>query len=105
MNRISSAVRHLCLFKPTVYRRSISSAPPVTRLGVIGAGQMVGPFCLAEKTIELIQGDQGLGIALVAAQKAEVLVTIVDTSQETLDKGRNLTGPCCDSVSSPFHMQ
>lgn len=29
----------------------------------------------------------GLGIALVAAQKAQVLVTLVDTSQASLDKG------------------
>lgn len=41
----------------------------VKKLGVVGAGQM------------------GLGIALVAAQKAQVPVTVVDTSQQALDKG------------------
>ncbi|ERF74806.1 hypothetical protein EPUS_03190 [Endocarpon pusillum Z07020] len=41
----------------------------VKKLGVIGAGQM------------------GLGIALVAAQKAGVPVTLVDNSQTSLDKG------------------
>ncbi|CAN8095383.1 unnamed protein product [Discula destructiva] len=46
-----------------------SASMPVKRLGVIGAGQM------------------GLGIALVAAQKAQVPVTLVDTSQASLDKG------------------
>ncbi|SPO00725.1 probable 3-hydroxybutyryl-CoA dehydrogenase [Cephalotrichum gorgonifer] len=45
-------------------------APTVNSLGVIGSGQMVG-----------------LGIALVAAQKAQVPVTLVDTSQAALDKG------------------
>ncbi|KAK3196141.1 hypothetical protein K4F52_001009 [Lecanicillium sp. MT-2017a] len=44
-------------------------APEVKRLGVIGAGQM------------------GLGIALVAAQKANVPVTLVDASDKALDKG------------------
>ncbi|KAI9846798.1 MAG: hypothetical protein M1837_003647 [Sclerophora amabilis] len=41
----------------------------VKKLGVIGAGQM------------------GLGIALVAAQKAQVPVTVVDNSQASIDKG------------------
>lgn len=41
----------------------------VKRLGVVGAGQM------------------GLGIALVAAAKAQVPVTLVDSSQKSLDKG------------------
>ncbi|KAJ9256155.1 hypothetical protein DTO207G8_2725 [Paecilomyces variotii] len=45
------------------------SAAEVKKLGVIGAGQM------------------GLGIALVAAQKAQVPVTLVDSSQASLDKG------------------
>ncbi|KAJ5734246.1 3-hydroxybutyryl-CoA dehydrogenase [Penicillium malachiteum] len=54
--------------------RSFSStaatkAAEVKSLGVIGAGQM------------------GLGIALVAAQKAQVPVTLVDSSQASLDKG------------------
>ncbi|GLI80025.1 hypothetical protein PoHVEF18_008373 [Penicillium ochrochloron] len=46
-----------------------TSAAEVKSLGVIGAGQM------------------GLGIALVAATKAGVPVTLVDTSQASLDKG------------------
>ncbi|KAI1867940.1 hypothetical protein JX265_003994 [Neoarthrinium moseri] len=45
------------------------NAAEVKSLGVIGAGQM------------------GLGIALVAAQRAGVPVTLVDTSQAALDKG------------------
>ncbi|KAF2457998.1 putative 3-hydroxybutyryl-CoA dehydrogenase [Lineolata rhizophorae] len=54
--------------------RSYSSGPAaqaaeVKKLGVVGAGQM------------------GLGIALVAAQKAGVPVTLVDNSQASLDKG------------------
>ncbi|PSS10721.1 hypothetical protein M430DRAFT_61125 [Amorphotheca resinae ATCC 22711] len=47
----------------------IAAAQEVKRLGVIGAGQM------------------GLGIALVAAQKAGVPVTLVDTNQASIDKG------------------
>lgn len=58
--------------------RSFSSSRPalaeaqaanVKKLGVVGAGQM------------------GLGIALVAARAAGVPVTLVDTSQQSLDKG------------------
>ncbi|MCJ1362488.1 hypothetical protein MMC16_001591 [Acarospora aff. strigata] len=45
------------------------SAAEVNRLGVIGAGQM------------------GLGIALVAAQKAQIPVILVDSSQASIDKG------------------
>ncbi|KAI8623794.1 3-hydroxyacyl-CoA dehydrogenase [Xylariaceae sp. FL1651] len=48
---------------------SVRNAAEVKRLGVIGAGQM------------------GLGIALVAAQRAGVPVTLVDSSQASLDKG------------------
>ncbi|KAF6819807.1 3-hydroxybutyryl- dehydrogenase [Colletotrichum sojae] len=49
--------------------RVASAAAGVKRLGVIGAGQM------------------GLGIALVAAQRAQVPVTLVDASKPALDKG------------------
>lgn len=35
---------------------------------------------------------QGLGIALVAAQKAGVPVTLVDTSQASIDKGLKFAG-------------
>ncbi|EON65370.1 3-hydroxybutyryl-CoA dehydrogenase [Coniosporium apollinis CBS 100218] len=57
-----------------VQRRQFSSTPVVAaaevkKLGVIGAGQM------------------GLGIALVAAQRAQVPVTLIDTSQASIDKG------------------
>ncbi|EOD46105.1 putative 3-hydroxybutyryl- dehydrogenase protein [Neofusicoccum parvum UCRNP2] len=45
------------------------SRAEVKKLGVIGAGQM------------------GLGIALVAAQKAQLPVKLVDTSQASIDKG------------------
>lgn len=57
-------------------------------------------LAVSQRVIELIQGDQGLGIALVAAQKAEVLVTIVDTSQETINKGLNSVGPLTFPFSS-----
>ncbi|KAJ0422568.1 3-hydroxyacyl-CoA dehydrogenase [Aspergillus carlsbadensis] len=67
----------LCMFSrrgPSMAYRAFSTSPTVSAaevksLGVIGAGQM------------------GLGIALVAAQKAQVPVTLVDTSQASLDKG------------------
>ncbi|GME23391.1 3-hydroxybutyryl-dehydrogenase [Neofusicoccum parvum] len=45
------------------------SRAEVKKLGVIGAGQM------------------GLGIALVAAQKAQLPVKLIDTSQASIDKG------------------
>ncbi|OCK87613.1 uncharacterized protein K441DRAFT_670448 [Cenococcum geophilum 1.58] len=48
---------------------SVRAAAEVKKLGVIGAGQM------------------GLGIALVAAQKALVPVKLIDTSQASIDKG------------------
>ncbi|KAF2644895.1 hypothetical protein P280DRAFT_466157 [Massarina eburnea CBS 473.64] len=48
---------------------SIGAAAEVKKLGVIGAGQM------------------GLGIALVASQKASVPVQIIDSSQASIDKG------------------
>ncbi|KAL2119236.1 hypothetical protein VTJ04DRAFT_6196 [Mycothermus thermophilus] len=60
--RLSSRVR---CFSTSVVR----PAAEVKRLGVLGAGQM------------------GLGIALVAAVKAQVPVTLVDSSQASLDKG------------------
>ncbi|MCJ1466733.1 hypothetical protein MMC07_005353 [Pseudocyphellaria aurata] len=45
-----------------------AAASEVKKLGVVGAGQM------------------GLGIALVAAQKAQAEVTLIDTSQASIDK-------------------
>ena len=40
----------------------------------------------------LIKEDQGLGIALVAAQKAQIPVTIIDNSQASIDKGLKFAG-------------
>ncbi|OCL07792.1 hypothetical protein AOQ84DRAFT_319469 [Glonium stellatum] len=48
---------------------SVGAAAEVKKLGVVGAGQM------------------GLGIALVAAQKASVPVKLIDTSQASINKG------------------
>lgn len=36
--------------------------------------------------------SQGLGIALVAAQKAQVPVTLIDASEKALDKGIAFAG-------------
>ncbi|KAB8070058.1 3-hydroxyacyl-CoA dehydrogenase [Aspergillus leporis] len=71
---LSSSLRLLRRNGPSIASRAFSNssaayAAEVKTLGVIGAGQM------------------GLGIALVAAQKAQVPVTLVDTSQTSLDKG------------------
>lgn len=57
-----------------------STAPNVSALGVVGAGQM------------------GLGIALVASKVAQVPVTIVDTNQASIDKSLNFMG----TPSPPF---
>ncbi|KAJ5225184.1 3-hydroxybutyryl-CoA dehydrogenase [Penicillium chermesinum] len=69
----ASSLRSVCRNGPVLGRSfsstAAASAAEVKSLGVIGAGQM------------------GLGIALVAAQKAQVPVTLVDTSQASLDKG------------------
>jgi len=51
-----------------------AQAAEIKKLGVVGAGQM------------------GLGIALVAARMAKVPVTVVDTSQKSLDKGLAFAG-------------
>ncbi|KAJ5929655.1 3-hydroxybutyryl-CoA dehydrogenase [Penicillium verhagenii] len=67
------SLRSVCRHGPRAARcfssTAATSAAEVKSLGVIGAGQM------------------GLGIALVAARKAGVPVTLVDTSQASLDKG------------------
>ncbi|OQD68564.1 hypothetical protein PENDEC_c034G02783 [Penicillium decumbens] len=69
----ASSLRSVCRNGPVAARSfsstAATSAAEVKSLGVIGAGQM------------------GLGIALVAAQKAQVPVTLVDASQASLDKG------------------
>lgn len=41
---------------------------------------------------QLIRGGQGLGIALVAAQKAQVPVTLVDSSQASIERGLKFAG-------------
>lgn len=68
-----AARQHVCAHCRTFTssRPTLTSAQPaeVKRLGVVGAGQM------------------GLGIALVASRAAGVPVTVVDTSQKSLDKG------------------
>ncbi|KAF2226244.1 3-hydroxyacyl-CoA dehydrogenase [Elsinoe ampelina] len=70
-----TAARSLPRLHASVSRRCLSISTPrhapaeIKKLGVIGAGQM------------------GLGIALVAAQKAGVTVQLVDTQQASLDKG------------------
>ncbi|KAJ5480933.1 3-hydroxybutyryl-CoA dehydrogenase [Penicillium diatomitis] len=69
----ASSLRSVTLRGPLAARKfsstAATSAAEVKSLGVIGAGQM------------------GLGIALVAATKAGVPVTLVDNSQASLDKG------------------
>ncbi|KAJ5631657.1 uncharacterized protein N7484_011757 [Penicillium longicatenatum] len=69
----ATSLRTVCRNGPSAARNfsstAATSAAEVKSLGVIGAGQM------------------GLGIALVAAQKAQVPVTLVDSSQASLDKG------------------
>ncbi|CAG7949083.1 unnamed protein product [Penicillium salamii] len=70
----ASSLRLTSLPKGPSMARGFSYTSParvaeVKSLGVIGAGQM------------------GLGIALVAAQRAQVPVTLVDSSQASLDKG------------------
>ncbi|KAH8600841.1 3-hydroxyacyl-CoA dehydrogenase [Bisporella sp. PMI_857] len=63
--QLTQGLRHSRCFSSS----PIVAAAEVKRLGVVGAGQM------------------GLGIALVAAQKAGVPVTLVDTNQASIDKG------------------
>ncbi|PKX93277.1 3-hydroxyacyl-CoA dehydrogenase family protein [Aspergillus novofumigatus IBT 16806] len=70
----SASVRGVARVGSSITSRTFSTstaayAAEVKSLGVIGAGQM------------------GLGIALVAASKAQVPVTLIDNSQASLDKG------------------
>ncbi|RDA95848.1 hypothetical protein CP533_5102 [Ophiocordyceps camponoti-saundersi (nom. inval.)] len=65
-------------------------AANVNKLGVIGAGQMVCPvplFACVYVRLTVRGGCQGLGIALVAAQKAQIPVILVDSSTKAMDKG------------------
>ncbi|KAH0399591.1 hypothetical protein KCU89_g6052, partial [Aureobasidium melanogenum] len=61
--------KNLTLASKRQFSASVRSNAEVKKLGVIGAGQM------------------GLGIALVAALRAKVPVTLVDNSQASIDKG------------------
>ncbi|EAW20465.1 3-hydroxyacyl-CoA dehydrogenase family protein [Aspergillus fischeri NRRL 181] len=70
----SASVRGVARVGSSITSRTFSTstaayAAEVKSLGVIGAGQM------------------GLGIALVAASKAQVPVTLIDNTQASLDKG------------------
>jgi 3-hydroxybutyryl-CoA dehydrogenase len=96
----------ILLTKPSAVARltrSFSTSPrqhaaEVKRLGVIGAGQMVSAAAQshAGKRLRFLTYDatQGLGIALVAAQKAQVPVHLIDTSEKALDKGMAFAGLC-----------
>ncbi|CRG92767.1 3-hydroxybutyryl-CoA dehydrogenase [Talaromyces islandicus] len=72
---LSAAIRNGARRQAPIAARSFTTtanklaAAEVSKLGVIGAGQM------------------GLGIALVAAQKAQVPVTLIDNSEAGLQKG------------------
>jgi 3-hydroxybutyryl-CoA dehydrogenase len=99
MASVISSSRHIVglpsrlrLFSTTLTR----DAAPVKRLGVVGAGQMVytpeSPRGNENKRALLTLFLQGLGIALVAAQKAQVPVTLVDSSQKSLDRGIAFAG-------------
>lgn len=57
-------------------------------------------YAIRDGLWRLIQGGQGLGIALVAAQKAGVPVTLVDSSQASLDKGLKFAGNYCRKTST-----
>jgi len=48
--------------------------------------------------------EKGLGIALVAAQKAGVPVTLVDTNQASIDKGLKFAGEWSDPVLPFSHL-
>ena len=94
-------------------RRSMSSSPrlaaaaEVKRLGVVGAGQMVWceAFGLGCRVHTLTFGGKGLGIALVAAQKAQIPVTLVDSSQASLDKSLKFAGMRTKTQASHQHSQ
>lgn len=108
-NMFASSLRSVTRNGPLAARSfsstAATSAAEVKSLGVIGAGQMVsnmhGQRGLFSSLIKL----QGLGIALVAAQKAGVPVTLVDTSQASLDKGLKFAGKYTLSSFCPRLLQ
>ena len=71
----------------TLAEQAQAQAAEVKKLGVIGAGQMVRTYRHSQVQICILTVLQGLGIALVAARQAAIPVTIVDTSQASIDKG------------------
>ncbi|KFY89147.1 hypothetical protein V500_05933 [Pseudogymnoascus sp. VKM F-4518 (FW-2643)] len=84
---MATALLRRQLLQSSSHARTFSSSPivaagAVKRLGVIGAGQM------------------GLGIALVAARNAGVPVTLLDTSQASIDKGLKFAGIRLTSTTS-----
>lgn len=80
----------------------IAAVQEVKRLGVIGAGQMV--MRASPSSSIATNGYQGLGIALVAAQKAGVPVTLVDTNQASIDKGLKFAGNFLAVLPSRSHL-
>src|SRR5271168_1743642 len=88
---MSTARRKTASARLAAINRQFSSTPramafEVKKLGVIGAGQMVRRSSISPGGA-LLTNLQGLGIALVAAQKAEIPVILVDNAQASLDKG------------------
>ena len=82
---VRSVTRHQCrAFSRT---SAVEAAAEVKKLGVIGAGQMVRHVTSSFVWSVTDRRTQGLGIALVAAQRASVPVKIIDTSQASIDKG------------------
>lgn len=78
------------------FTSSTSALAPaeVKKLGVIGAGQMVSFLATIQKRHWFIcwTSFKGLGIALVAAQKAEIPVVLIDNSETGLQKGIKFAG-------------
>jgi 3-hydroxybutyryl-CoA dehydrogenase len=94
----SASVRSVARVGSSITSRSFSTstaayAAEVKSLGVIGAGQMVSMLLYCNfSSGQILSGLQGLGIALVAASKAQVPVTLIDNSQASLDKGLTFAG-------------
>lgn len=94
----SASVRGVARVGSSITSRTFSTsttayAAEVKSLGVIGAGQMVSMLLYCNfSSGQILNGMQGLGIALVAASKAQVPVTLIDNSQASLDKGLTFAG-------------